>query len=112
MRFIGRVPIAQLDHGAMVRLADPPFDALVAIVQEVPCAIEDACNHGGASLSEGERRGSCVSCPMHGYVFDLSSGQLVSPRGLCGPQRRLVARREGTDVVVLDPGPPVALLGG
>jgi nitrite reductase/ring-hydroxylating ferredoxin subunit len=108
---VGRVPRASLDGGAMVRLEWPPFHVLVAIVDGAPCAIEDACNHAGASLTEGTREGRCVSCPMHGYRFDLATGRLVEPRGLCDDQRRLVARAEGGEVVVWDPGPPVDLLG-
>jgi nitrite reductase/ring-hydroxylating ferredoxin subunit len=95
----------------MVRLSWPPFHVLVALVDGVPCAIEDACNHAGASLSEGEREGACVSCPMHGYVFELTSGLLVEPRGLCDDQRRFVAHLEGDDVVVWDPGAGITVVG-
>jgi nitrite reductase/ring-hydroxylating ferredoxin subunit len=109
---VGRVPRERLAGGALVRLAWPPFHVLVAMVDGAPCAIEDACNHAGASLSEGERQGRCVSCPMHGYVFDLSTGRLVEPRGLCDDQRRLVAQSDGEDVVVWDPGAAVTIVGG
>ena len=95
----------------MIRLEWPPFHVLVSIVDGAPCAIEDACNHAGASLSEGDRMDGRVACPMHGYVFDLASGTLLEPLGLCDDQRRLVALLEGDEVVVWDPGPPVVLLG-
>ncbi len=95
----------------MVRLRWPPFDVLVALVDGVPCAIEDACNHAGASLSEGARHGGCVNCPMHGYVFELTTGRLVEPRGLCDDQRAFVAKADGQDVEVWDPGAGVAILG-
>ena len=111
MRLVGRVHRARLADGAMVRLAYPPFHVLVALDGETPCAIEDACNHAGASLCEGERSGRCVACPMHGYVFDLSSGALVAPRGLCDDQRRFVANWERDEVVVWDPGAAIAILG-
>jgi nitrite reductase/ring-hydroxylating ferredoxin subunit len=39
---------------------------------------------------------------MHGYVFDLGSGKLLRPKGLCGDQRRYRAKIEGEDVVVYD----------
>jgi nitrite reductase/ring-hydroxylating ferredoxin subunit len=96
----------------MVRLVWPPFHVLLALVDGAPCAIEDACNHAGASLSEGEREGACVACPMHGYVFELSTGRLLLPRGLCGDQRRFVARLDGDDIVVWDPGSGVTIVGG
>src|SRR5689334_13907674 len=103
MKLVGRVPRARLERGEMVRLEWPPFHVLVALVEGEPCAIEDACNHAGASLSEGERHGRCVACPMHGYIFELATGRLVEPQGLCDDQRRLSCHLDGEDVVVLDP---------
>jgi nitrite reductase/ring-hydroxylating ferredoxin subunit len=111
MRFVGRVPRADLEEGRFVRLPYPPFDVMVAIVDGEPCAIEDACNHAGASLSEGDREDDgCVSCPMHGYVFDIATGRLLQPRGLCADQRTFVARFEGDDVAVWDPGAGLRIL--
>jgi nitrite reductase/ring-hydroxylating ferredoxin subunit len=100
-----------LDGGAMVRLEYPPFDVMVALVGDTPYAIDDACNHAGASLTEGERHGDCVSCPMHGYIFDIPTGRLVQPLGLCDDQRTFVARIEGDDVVVWDPGAGIRITG-
>ena len=111
MKLVGRVPRASLEGGQVARLAYPPFDVLVAVVDDVPCAIEDACNHAGASLSEGERDGNCISCPMHGYVFEIATGRLVQPLGLCDDQRRFVARFDGDDVAVWDPGAGVHIVG-
>jgi nitrite reductase/ring-hydroxylating ferredoxin subunit len=109
LTFVGRVPRAALEGGAMVRLEWPPFHVLVALVDGVPRAIEDACNHAGASLSEGERCEGRVTCPMHGYIFDLTTGHLVEPRGLCDDQRSFVARIEGEHVAVWDPGAGIAI---
>jgi nitrite reductase/ring-hydroxylating ferredoxin subunit len=109
LRLVGRVPRKDLEGGAMVRLEWPPFHVLVTMVDGAPCAIEDACNHAGASLTEGVRRGRCVVCPMHGYSFDLVTGSLLEPRGLCDDQRQLVARLDGDDVVVWDPGAPILI---
>jgi nitrite reductase/ring-hydroxylating ferredoxin subunit len=111
MKLVGRVPRARLEGEAMVRLAYAPFDVLVTMVEGSPRAIEDACNHAGASLSEGERRGRCVTCPMHGYVFDLETGRLLDPRGLCDDQRAFVAEVQGDEVVVWDPGAGITIRG-
>ena len=112
MKLVGRVPRAHLEGGAMVQLAWPPFHVLVALVDGKPTAIEDACNHAGASLADGGREGDCVSCPMHGYLFELRTGRLVQPRGLCDDQRTFVAEIDGDDVVVWDPGAGVTISGG
>ncbi len=104
MKLVGRVKRDALKDGAMVRIPYPPFDVLVTELESGYGAIEDACNHAGASLQEGTRlpRGR-VSCPMHGYVFSLSTGELLVPRGLCDHQRRFVADVEGDEIVVWDP---------
>lgn len=86
----------------LVRLAYPPFDVLVAYADGEVFAIEDACNHAGASLAEGWLEGQCVACPMHGYVFDLRDGKLLRPRGLCSDQRTYKVTLEGDEVVVHD----------
>jgi nitrite reductase/ring-hydroxylating ferredoxin subunit len=110
LKLVGRIPRANLEHGQLERLTYEPFHVLVALVGGAPVAIEDACNHAGASLCDGQRNGDCVECPMHGYVFELKTGRLVEPRGLCTDQRRFVATFEGADVVVWDPGAPIAIL--
>ncbi len=102
MKLVGRVPRELLKDNAMVRLDYPPWHVLVAMVQGEPAAIEDACNHAGASLVDGFRDGSSVVCPMHGYVFHLSTGELLTPKGLCDDQRRFTAKVEGEEVAVYD----------
>lgn len=103
LKLVGRVPREALAKGQMVRLTYPPFDVLVTEHEGKVSAIEDACNHAGASLSGGARlEGGRISCPMHGYIFDLGSGELLSPKGLCGPQRTYVTTLEGSDVLVWD----------
>ena len=102
MKLVGRVPRAALDAGDLVRLEYPPYDVVVAMVDGAPAAIEDACNHAGASLAEGGREGDRVACPLHGYIFSLKTGALLAPRGLCDDQRCFVTRIEGEDVAVYD----------
>lgn len=85
-----------------MRVSYPPYDVCVALVDGVPHAIEDGCNHAGASLSEGTQHGETVACPMHGYLFDLRTGALIAPAGLCSDQRTFLARVEGDEVVIED----------
>jgi len=103
MRLVGSVPLADLEGDALVRLPYPPRDVLVAMIEGAPYAIEDACNHAGASLSEGPRAGCIVACPLHAYRFDLRTGELLSPRRACAPQRRFDAVIRGEAVQVYDP---------
>lgn len=42
-------------------------------------AIEDACSHAGAPLSDGEVYDCEIECPLHGARFDLRTGEALSP---------------------------------
>jgi nitrite reductase/ring-hydroxylating ferredoxin subunit len=101
-KVVGRVPLAELKEKGLMRLPHPPFDVLVSWVDGEVFAIEDACNHAGASLAEGWLEGDCVVCPMHAYVFELRTGRLLRPKNLCGDQRIYEAEIEGDEVAVYD----------
>ncbi|MEO8799573.1 MAG: Rieske (2Fe-2S) protein [Polyangiaceae bacterium] len=109
MKLVARVPLRDLEEGVPMRLEYPPFDVMLALVDGVPRAIEDACNHAGASLSEGPITNGCVMCPHHGYVFSMTDGELIVPKKMCDNQRTFIARIEGDDVVVYDDGQLVIL---
>lgn len=104
MKYVGRVPKKTLDETPMVRVPYPPFDVLVARVGLRYYAIEDGCNHAGASLCEGFRVDDRVVCPLHAYVFEIKTGKLLQPEELCDDQRTFVCEEQGNDVVVWDPG--------
>lgn len=40
-------------------------------------AIENQCPHAGLPLEEGEREGLVLTCPYHGYAFNLRNGSNV-----------------------------------
>ncbi len=37
-------------------------------------AIEDTCRHKGGPLGEGSLEGSLVTCPWHGWEYDVTTG--------------------------------------
>ena len=39
-------------------------------------AIDDTCTHRGGPLSEGDLEGTEVTCPLHGAVFDVRTGDV------------------------------------
>jgi nitrite reductase/ring-hydroxylating ferredoxin subunit len=49
-------------------------------------ALDNRCTHMGGPLGQGAVDGTRVTCPWHGSVFDITSGQVVQ-----GPARRPVA---------------------
>lgn len=38
-------------------------------------ALDDACPHAGGSLAEGSIEGGSVICPIHGYAYDIVTGE-------------------------------------
>ena len=65
-------------------------------------AIDDACPHRGASLAEGWCEGGQVLCPLHGWAFDVRSGQCLTrpDRPVASYQAEV---RDGRVWVVLPP---------
>jgi len=44
-------------------------------------AVEGACPHRGGPLADGIVADRCVTCPLHGWRFDLDTGQAVNGEG-------------------------------
>ena len=48
-------------------------------------AIDDTCTHAGGPLSEGEVKGTTVTCPWHGAEFNITNGEVLgepAPEGV------------------------------
>jgi len=43
-------------------------------------ARELSCKHQGADLSAGDRKGTVVTCPRHGWEYDLATGECLVPK--------------------------------
>ena len=46
-------------------------------------AIRDACPHKNGPLSQGIMHGNTVTCPLHNWKIDLTSGQALAPDEGC-----------------------------
>ena len=62
-------------------------------------AIDDTCTHKGGPLSEGKIEGSNVTCPWHGSIFDVRTGEVVRPPAPVGVFRYNV-RVVGDDIEI------------
>lgn len=69
--------------GTLVRVNE--VDISIFRFRKLLYAIENKCSHAGGSLCSGDIEDidgqPCVSCPRHGYCFDLLSGKSVAPEG-------------------------------
>lgn len=67
-------------------------------------AFEDRCAHLGAELSRGQLEGRVLTCAVHAWQYDATSGQGINPARAC-LRRFPVEVREGSVFVDLDPRP-------
>lgn len=73
-------------------------------------ACGDVCTHRGGPLGEGKLSGTRLTCPWHGWMFDVRTGQCAFPqRGAAVPS--YAVRVDGNDVFV-DVSPPAPDSGG
>lgn len=86
----------------------PPGTGKVVVVQGIPVAlfnvdgrfhaVSNVCLHRGGPIGEGTLDGPIVTCPMHGWEYDVRTGE-----NMTNPFARLrmfEVRVEGDDVLV------------
>jgi nitrite reductase (NADH) small subunit len=61
-------------------------------------AIDNTCKHQGGPLGEGELDGTIVTCPWHGWTYDVTTG--VSPDDPDCAVARYEVKVAGSDVMV------------
>lgn len=54
-------------------------DIVVARVGDTYFAFDQKCTHHGGPLEKGQLSGHAVTCPWHGGVFDIRTGELSHP---------------------------------
>lgn len=76
-------------------------DRLIALfnIDGVFYAIDDACPHQGAPLSDGRVEGCVAICPWHGAEFDVTTGKLLGGPGVRDVQAYPVTTKED-DVLI------------
>lgn len=101
-RWIRIADVAECPAGSAVeRLAG---DRIVALfhVGDQWYALDGICPHQGGPLAQGELSGCVITCPWHGWQFDVAEGSRLPHGNLRQP--RFPVRIEGADVFVdLDP---------
>lgn len=61
-------------------------------------AIDGVCAHAGGPVGKGTLKGTIVTCPWHGWQYDIKSGQNCLNARICQPAFPTVI--EGDDVFV------------
>ena len=62
-------------------------------------AIGDVCTHAGGPLSEGQLEGEEVECPWHGALYNVRTGEVLSPPAPKGVKSYSV-KVEGDDILI------------
>ena len=61
-------------------------------------ALDGICPHQGGPLGKGQLTGCTVTCPWHGFQFDVTTGQHLTSKSLVHP--RFDVKVEGDDVLI------------
>lgn len=69
--------LEELPDGELTRVEAKGIPIVVLRDGEYVYAASATCTHVGGPLDQGERDGTCVTCPWHGSVFDLRDGTVV-----------------------------------
>lgn len=70
-------------------------------------AIDGACPHAGGPLADGIVTASCVTCPLHGWRFDLRTGAPAGGGASAGV-RTYEVRERGDELYVRVPAADAA----
>ena len=62
-------------------------------------AIDNTCTHRGGPLGEGDLAGAVVTCPWHGALFNVKTGDVLAPPARTGV-RSFPVQVQGDDVLV------------
>lgn len=81
------IEIARLDEiprlGARVLKTDAKDIAIFRTSDDRVFALRDSCPHRGGPLSQGLVHGGTVTCPLHNWKIDLTSGEALGPDEGC-----------------------------
>ena len=61
-------------------------------------AIDNTCRHRGGPLAEGMLSGTSVSCPWHGWEYDVTSGACAMDPSVT--MQRFDVKIEGDDIFI------------
>jgi cytochrome P450/nitrite reductase/ring-hydroxylating ferredoxin subunit len=69
------VNFADVPEGRFLRIDAEGRPLLLSRLGERFFAIDAICSHAGGRLEDGEINNGCVICPIHGAIFDLTTGK-------------------------------------
>jgi nitrite reductase/ring-hydroxylating ferredoxin subunit len=77
MPFVRAAKIAEVPAGAIHEFQVAGKAVAVANVAGKFYAISDVCVHRGGPLGQGELHETVVTCPWHGWQYDVTTGKVT-----------------------------------
>lgn len=97
--FVKVAEVADVDAGGMKLVEIEGKQIALANVDGTVYAFGNICTHVGAPLVEGFLDGEDVTCPWHGAVFCVKTGENTGGPGE-GPVPTYEVKIDGTDIMV------------
>ena len=101
MAFVRTVKVDELPDGTVRELMVEGKAVAIANIGGKFYAINNTCLHRGGPLGQGLLEGKVVTCPWHGWQFDIKTG--MTPLGPKIKQAVFEVKIEGQDVLVAVP---------
>lgn len=76
--FTPTIGIEQLEEGQKKPFEINGIKILMANINGVPYAVQRICSHAESDLAEGNLEGCVIECPLHGAMFDMRDGKVLS----------------------------------
>ena len=82
-------------------------DRIIALfhVDDQYYAMDGVCPHAGGPLGEGALTETVVTCPWHGWQFDVTTGQHCLNERFCHPTYPVTVEADGIYVELPDANP-------
>tara|TARA_E500000305_G_scaffold86970_1_gene73355 strand:- start:178 stop:486 length:309 start_codon:yes stop_codon:yes gene_type:complete len=90
--------LSQLRESGPIKAKVADKRVLVFLAENEPVATQARCPHAHGPLHEGEICGTVLTCPWHGWSFDLKSGECEEDPDLL--LERFSVTVEGDDIFV------------
>ena len=77
MAFVRAARKDEIPAGAIREFQVDGLTVAIANIGNKFYAINNTCLHRGGPLAEGQLQGVAVTCPWHGWQYDVTTGKLV-----------------------------------
>jgi nitrite reductase/ring-hydroxylating ferredoxin subunit len=97
--FVKVAGLGELSPGQMKSVDVGDEQVLLANVAGTIYACDNLCTHALAPLAGGDLDGEQVECPLHGSVFNVTTGEVIDPPA-AESLKVFQVRIEGQDILV------------